>query len=427
LVWLAPATLWMYDLTPPGYAIANLGWATALGLGAMAVPPGRGRWLALPGVVVLFEGLRWWVPFGGVPLATIAQGQADGPFVQVARVGGALAVVGVVAIGGIALSAAWVHRWRPAALAAGVVAIATLVGFVAPRGEATGELDVALVQGGGPQRTRTIAGESELVFERHLEASSEVLGPVDLVVWPENTVAVDGPLTDSTKDVSLAELARTLDATLVVGATERGDTSFRNASIVYEPDGTIGDRYDKVRRVPFGEWVPLRSLVEPFAGGTGLASRDAVVGEEPAVVDTPAGRLGVSISWEVFFGDRAADAIGNGGEVLLNPTNGASYWLTQVQTQQVASSQLRAVETGRWVLQVAPTGMSAVVTPSGEVLERTDVSERRVLQHTVERRDGQTVATFVGPWPVLLTAAAAVVLGWRRARGLPGDSAPLAR
>ena len=65
------------------------------------------------------------------------------------------------------------------------------------------------------------------------------------------------------------------------------------------------------------------------------------------------------ISWEVFFGGRAREGVKHGGEVLLNPTNGASYTGTIVQTQQVASSRLRAIETGRWLVQAAPTGLLA--------------------------------------------------------------------
>lgn len=84
---------------------------------------------------------------------------------------------------------------------------------------------------------------------------------------------------------------------------------------------------------------------------------------------TPVGPIGVVISWEVFFSSRARDAIGNGGEVLTNPTNGSSYWLTQVQSQQVASSKLRALETGRWMLQAAPTGFSAIVDPDGRLVD----------------------------------------------------------
>ena len=102
------------------------------------------------------------------------------------------------------------------------------------------------------------------------------------------------------------------------------------------------------------------------------------------MLDLPSGdRLAVMISWEVFFGGRARDGVSHGGTLLLNPTNGSSYTGTILQTQQVASSRLRALENGRWVAQVAPTGFSAFVTPSGDVLERTGISEQAVRYHTV--------------------------------------------
>jgi apolipoprotein N-acyltransferase len=181
--------------------------------------------------------------------------------------------------------------------------------------------------------------------------------------------------------------------------------------VAFDADGTVADRYEKVRRVPFGEYVPLRWLVAPF-GPDELVPRDAVVGRGPAVLDTEVGRLGVVISWEVWFGDRARDAIGHGGQVLLNPTNGSSYSGTIVQTQQIAASRLRAIETGRWTLQVAPTGFTAFITETGEVLERTGISERAVLTETVELRDGQTIATRVGDWLAVGLAVAALAIAW---------------
>ena len=120
------------------------------------------------------------------------------------------------------------------------------------------------------------------------------------------------------------------------------------------------------------------------------------------------------ISWEVFFGGRARDGVKHGGQVLINPTNGASYTGTIVQTQQVASSRLRAVETGRWVVQAAPTGFSEFVTPDGDVIDRTAVGERAVIRHVVPLRTGRTwyVSLGDGPWIVLVavTLAAALVL-----------------
>jgi apolipoprotein N-acyltransferase len=98
--------------------------------------------------------------------------------------------------------------------------------------------------------------------------------------------------------------------------------------------------------------------------------------------------------------------------VVLNPTNGASYSGTIVQTQQVASSRLRALETGRWVVQAAPTGFSAFVSPSGEVLDRTGVSERAVIRRQVELRRGETWYTRLGDAPVIALMVAGLAATW---------------
>jgi len=193
--------------------------------------------------------------------------------------------------------------------------------------------------------------------------------------------------------------------------------------VAFGPDGALLDRYDKVRRVPFGEYMPMRDLLEALGAPTDEVPRDAVAGTGPAVLDTPAGPLAVVISWEVFFGGRARDGVGHGGRVLLNPTNGSSYEGTVLQTQQVASSRLRAIETGRWVVQAAPTGFSAVVSPSGRVVQRSGLREARVLTDTVQAREGRTWYGRVGDRPLIALAAvvlAAVVVAERRSvRGRP--------
>ncbi len=127
----------------------------------------------------------------------------------------------------------------------------------------------------------------------------------------------------------------------------------------------------------------------------------------PAYVDLPDDtRLGVVISWEVFFAGRAREGVKMGAEAILNPTNGASYTGTIVQTQQVASSRLRALETGRWVVQAAPTGFTAIVDADGTVLQRTAVSERNVLYDTIELRSGSTWYTTIGDGPIIIALLA---------------------
>ncbi|MCE2807737.1 MAG: apolipoprotein N-acyltransferase [Actinobacteria bacterium] len=416
--WFTPSMLWMVDLTAPGYLIAIVVFSLYVGIAGLAVP-GRSssawvRWLALPAAFTLAEAARCTFPFGGVPLATTAMGQASAPLGQIARVLCAVGVTFAVAVIGVALSAAWERRHVVAAAAlAGVIAL-WLAAIVAPSGSDIRTINAAVVQGGGPQGTRATETDPRDVFDRHIEASSLITTPVDLVVWPENVVAVDAPIASARENTELSALAKDLNTTLVAGVTEDLDSSsFANASIVYLPDGSTGERYDKVRRVPFGEYVPLRWLIESVAGtNTGIPVREARAGTEPAIVRTPAGDLAIAISWEIFFTNRGRDGVLHGGQILLNPTNGSSYWLTQVQTQQVASSQLRAIETGRWVLQAAPTGFSAIVNPSGDVLERTSISEQAALQQDVMLRSGDTIATVIGPMPVIWFSAILLALSW---------------
>ncbi|MFP5320946.1 MAG: apolipoprotein N-acyltransferase [Acidimicrobiia bacterium] len=424
IVWaglLFPTIFWMRAMTLPGYVIASAVYAGFLAAGTIVAPRGPGRFVALPAGIMLAEYVRWRWPFGGVPLSNLAVGQVAGPLAPLLRVGGALLVVGATVSLGLVLAALWKRQPRIAGGLAGALLALLVFAQIAPAGRPTGQtLDVAVLQGGGPQGTRAVDTEPGIVLERHL-AALEDLDPdadIDLLVWPEDVVDVV-EFTDSLEEDQLTEVAREVDATFVVGVIEdEGTDRFRNWAIAFSPDGEEVDRYEKVERVPFGEWVPFRDLLESIAGDA-LPPRDAQVGQTPAVIDTPAGRLGVSISWEIFFGERARDAIGSGGQLLLNPTNGASFEGTQVQTQQVASSRMRAIETGRWVLQAAPTGFSAVITPDGRVLQRTSVSEADILYDTVDLRTGETLYVRFGDLPALLYALAALAVGWaieRRAR-----------
>jgi apolipoprotein N-acyltransferase len=421
--WLYPSTVWMLDFSAPGYFIAQAVYAAMFGLLAIAVPPGRGRRLALPGAFVLAEWWRWSWPFGGVPLSTIPMGQVDSPLAPTVRTLGPLLLVALVAAIGVALSAALEQSWRVPAVVATIVGVAIGWAAIAPSGYPVRTIDAALVQGGGEQRTRANLEDNQLVLQRTVDASNLVKTPVDLVLWPENVVnPVGGPDVSTLSSSRLLSYAEAEDA--VRGVAQRLHTTLLpgwfypvddhttvNYTEVVDPDGNSLGRYEKVRTVPFGEFVPLRWLVEPFAGNL-LPPRDVRSGDKPAVLDTPFGRVGVAISWEIFFDTRGRDSASHDAQILLNPTNGSSYWLSIVQTQQIASSKLRALETGRWVLQAAPTGFSAIIEPDGTVRARTSIGEQAVLQDTVELRDGQTIATRVGRTPMLAIAAAFVIAPW---------------
>jgi len=432
-----PGLWWMTEFSAPGYVLTTLLESGLLGLAMVAVPSGRGRRVAFPAALVVASAIGGHWPFGGLPLAGIALGQAGGLLASAARLGGHLLLVALVGALGSALAAgtdAFVatpgRRWPgmpavfgPLAALAGVVAVA-VAGGLAPLGSSTGTLRVASVQGGGQRGLRAISVDPQVPLEAHLAASAGVARPVDLVVFPENVVNVDGPLPGSTQEKAIADVARTLGATTVAGVvTDAGPDRFRNAAVAWAPDGRVVATYEKVHRVPFGEYVPLRGVISHLADLSAVP-RDAIAGRGPGVLVTPAGPLGVMISYEVFFADRARAAVRAGARVLLVPTNASSYTTSQVPAQELAAARLRAIETGRDVVQAAPTGFSAVVDAHGKVRRRSRLGPPDVVSATITLRDGQTLAVRVGDGPLVMAAVAALVGAylWTRKRRLVRSS-----
>jgi apolipoprotein N-acyltransferase len=382
------------------------------------VPPGRdgaGRWLGFVGATVAAELFRSVWPFGGLPLSGMDLGQAGGPLAPVVAVGGRLLLVGTVAALAAAIAALATRRRAAVVTGAALVVAAiatTAAGWLVPRGHDTGAtIRVAVVQGGGPRGVRAEAADEAAVFRRHVETTRQVDGHVDLVLWPEDVVDVP-TLAGSAEERTLQQLADDLDTTLVAGVVEDAPNGrFHNAAVAYGPDGTVVDRYEKVHRVPFGEYFPFRSFLENFAS---IPDRDALPGpHRPGVLTTPAGTAGVVVSYEGFFQGRARSAIaGGGGEVLLVPTNASSYTTTQMPAQEIAAARLRAWQTGRDTVQAAPTGFSAFVDHRGRVTQQTDLGAPQWRVATVRLRTGTTPFDRTGDGPTVVVTVALVAGAW---------------
>ncbi len=156
---------------------------------------------------------------------------------------------------------------------------------------------------------------------------------------------------------------------------------------------------------------PARSFIQHLVS-LNLVPRDAIAGHGPGILHTPAGPLGVMISYEVFFDGRARGAVQAGGQVLLVPTNTASYSDSEVPTQELAAAELRSWETGRVSLQVTPTGYSAVVGPTGQVRVRSNLGAQALIEATVDLRTGNTVYVDIGDTPYAVAALVVLAGAW---------------
>ena len=413
---------------------------------ALLTPPRRGRAPAFVAASTLAEAVRMTWPFGGLPLGGVFLGQADGPLLALARIGGPLLLTAGVWAGGAGLATlvsglanarAGRRSGRPAGQRSGqrsgrVVAgrgaailvglgLAIVLGSLAPDGgPAVRSVTVAAVQGGGRRGLDKAQVAPATVFAAQVRATQPLLAtipPPSLVLWPEDVVALAGPLRGSPQGARMAEEARQLHATLVAGVTEPASpTTFRNEIVVWSPDGRIVGTFEKVHRVPFGEYVPSRSFISHFADLSAVPT-DAVPGHGTGLLRTPAGPLGTLVSFEVFYANRSRTSVRTGAELLIVPTNTSSYATAQVPTQEVAADAIQAVETGRDVVQAAPTGYSTVVDQRGRVLDRSVLGRRQLLTATVPLRRGFTPYDHLGDLPFLLLAGVGLVAAWARQRG----------
>jgi apolipoprotein N-acyltransferase len=452
--WLAglgcygPGLMWARAFNWYGAVLLIAVEALFFAAAALLTPPLRGRAPAFVAAGTLAEAVRMTWPFGGLPLGGVFLGQADGPLLALARLGGPLLLTAGVWAGGAGLATlvsglanarAGTRAGRPAGRRTGragrragtVVAVrgaailiglglAIVLGAVAPDGgPAVRSVTVAVVQGGGRRGLDKEQVDPSTVFAAQVDATRPLLAatrPPSLVLWPEDVIALTGPLRGSTEGAEMAEEARRLHTTLIAGVTEPASpTTFRNEIVVWGPDGRIVGTFEKVHRVPFGEYVPFRSFISHFANLSEVPT-DAIPGHGTGLLRTPVGPLGTLVSFEVFYANRSRTSVRAGAELVIVPTNTSSYATAQVPTQEVAADSVQAVETGRDVVQAAPTGYSAVVDQRGRVLDRSVLGRRQLLTATVPLRRGFTPYDHLGDLPFLLLAAVGLVAAWAHQR-----------
>jgi apolipoprotein N-acyltransferase len=302
-------------------------------------------------------------------------------------------------------------RQRRTLAPAGLAAVAVLPGVLptlAPYDVTTSgeERTVAVVQGDVPGNGDDILLDHRQVTRNHVEATTELAQRVDdgeapapdFVLWPENSTAVD-PFADPDINAAIESASDAVGVPILVGAMiDAGSEHVLNQGIVWHPETGGGDRYTKWHPVPFGEYIPWRSVFRDNFGRLALIPRDMRSGTRTEPLHVAGTAVGDAICFDVAYDDGIHAQLRNGAELLVVQTSNAMFIHTSQIQQQFEISRLRAIETGRYVLVAATNGVSGVIAPDGTVLDQADPRTRAVLLEQVELSTELTPAVRIGPW-----------------------------
>lgn len=409
----------------------------------------RSRWarlvllpLLVAGLWVLRETANGTLPYGGFPWGRAALSQSESPFAEVVSWAGSSGL-GFVMVAIVAGLIEWVRAsgWRD--LRTGIPVAALLIVAVAVpawQTSPTGELRVASVQGNGPSGYFDERSPGD-VLEKQLAATEPILDEpgVDVLLWPEGGSDVD-PTRSAEAARIFDDLSEELGAPVVLNTVTVDDEErFFNTSLLWEAGEGAVDRFSKRNPVPFGEYIPDRWFYDALAPElTGLIQRGYSPGTEPPVFDLDGTVAGLAICFDVIYDGLIWEGARDGAELYLLQTNNADFRGTDENQQQLAIARLRAIETGRSIVNISTVGTSQVIDPAGRTVDSLPAYEAGAMVTDVELRTGFTPAVVLGGFvPTLIVmgsiaglVVAGILAGKRNAprrtrsgRGVGVDSA----
>jgi apolipoprotein N-acyltransferase len=273
--------------------------------------------------------------------------------------------------------------------------------YVVPYQAETTELTVAAVQGNANAGLFANA-ERGTFLRNHLEATElldkdPLRDEIDFIVWPENASDLN-PQTNELAKLQIDSVTAKYQVPLILGAiTESGEEVF-NSSLYYNADGSLADQYDKKRPVPFAEYVPDRDFWYQLAPDLiGLVSRGYAFGTRDGIFEFEGSNLGVLICFEIAIDEIGRDLVAEGAEIILSQTNNADFGRSDETFQQAALARLRAIETGRTIVNISTVGVSKVFLANGSIVDQLPIFEPGVMVNTLPLRTSITPAMTIGP------------------------------
>jgi apolipoprotein N-acyltransferase len=374
-------------------------WAAKLSRLGLVPVVVAGLWTAREGISAVW-------PYGGFAWGRLALSQSESPFASLVTwlglSGLSFALVWLVAFG-LQLAREILRSplpGRSAARGVTVVAALALLLMIVPSFPIvqSGTTRLAAVQGASDAGLFADYEPGQILAD-HTSATLPLVGEdVDFVVWPENGSDID-PLVNEQAARVADYISREMDAPLITGTITERDGLFYNSSLLWKAGEGAESIYDKVHPVPFAEYMPHRDFWRPFAPDlVDLVSRDYEIGTRSNVFDINGVLAGIAICFDIADDQLVKEMIDGKAGIILAQTNNADFGRTDESVQQLAIARLRALETGRTVVNISTVGSSAIITADGETLDSLPTWEPGAMVQTVPLSETVTPAMAFGRW-----------------------------
>ena len=383
----APFLWWMHVLGIDAYVLL-VTLCSVLFTSIAVIPLSTVLWLRplqFAALWTLVELVRSTIPWGGFPWGLVGYGQNSGPLVQYSRIGGSGAVAFIVCL----VAACIVESVRTKTVLIGLIPIALVaLPYLVRESATTQNVTVAAVQGSVPPTGLNDYVQRGIVLQRHISVTRDnkaELSKADLVVWPESAAGND-PINDLTTRNHIQQVVDEVGKPFLIGGTTwQGNPSApRNVGLLWLPKIGPQHIYTKNHLVPFGEYVPWRSLLASNIKRFSKVPVDFVAGQGGGIFQSHGFTFGDAICFEVAYDDHISALVDAGAQFITAQSNNSTYLGTEQPEQQFQITRFRAVEHQRAVVVATTTGISGIISHDGKVLKVTQQNDGEVVQSRIE-------------------------------------------
>ena len=280
----------------------------------------------------------------------------------------------------------------------------------------TDKADFALIQGNIPSSEKWYPGSTQDSFDtfRDLSVTTAQKQDIDFTVWPESAVPVSMYSAYTRQFLETPDLT---DSVLLTGAFGYKDEKSTNSLFMLDENGISDTFYTKRHLVPFGEYLPYRSVFElllPFVADINMLSGDLYEGSTSEILTTDKGNIGALICFDSIFPDLCAKSVRDGAQMMVLITNDSWYFDSAATSQHLAQAVFRAVENRRSVARCANTGISALIDERGRIKEQLGAMQTGCVTGSLGFTDAHTLYTYIGDLPMYASAIYIIIILIRR-------------